>query len=181
MPDHQDHLETTIRTQLVDLMPIEHAPAHLRFAFHDAGTYDASTHTGGAHGTIRLTEQLRRCGNTGWGHACLELLDEVKADHPEVSWADMIMIGGSGGVLRCGGPETNLGLGRVDWDVPAPGNRLPGGFEGAGMLKRMFARMGLSMRDLVVLAGAHTLGFTQRRAMTADPWVFSNSYFRQLV
>jgi L-ascorbate peroxidase len=49
------------------------------------------------------------------------------------------------------------------------------------MLKRLFARMGLAPRDLVVLSGAHTLGHTQRRPFTEDPWVFSNSYFTQLV
>jgi L-ascorbate peroxidase len=49
------------------------------------------------------------------------------------------------------------------------------------MLKTMFARMGLSQRDLVALTGAHTLGFTQRKPFTDDPWVFSNSFFTQLV
>ena len=50
-------------------MPLEHAPAHLRLAFHDAGTYDARTQTGGAHGTVHLFEELQRGDNTGWGPA----------------------------------------------------------------------------------------------------------------
>ena len=170
-----------IRELLVELMPVEHAPAHLRLAFHDAGTYDAQTNTGGAHGTIRLREELGRGSNSGWGHACLELLAEIKAHFPEVSWADLIAVGGAAAVLRCDGPAIEIGLGRTDADTPAPPNRLPGGYEGPAMLKRLFARMGLSVRDLVVLSGAHTLGHSQRRPFTTDPWVFSNSYYLQLL
>ncbi len=162
-------------------MPVEHAPGHLRLAFHDAGTYDLKTNTGGAHGTIRLREELGRGSNSGWGHTCFELLGEARLQFPELSWADLIALGGAAAVLRCGGPEIEIGLGRTDGDSPAPPNRLPGGYEGSDLLKRLFARMGLSIRDLVALSGAHTLGHSQRRAFTPDPWVFSNSYYVQLL
>ncbi len=136
-------LEAELRRYLVELMPLEHAPAHLRLAFHDAGTYDARTRTGGAHGTIHLPDELQRGDNTGWGQ--------------------------------------QIGLGRTDAANPAPPHRLPGGYEGAGLLKAMFARMGLGARELVALSGAHTLGHTQRRPFTPNPWVFSNAYFVQLL
>src|SRR3954452_18547447 len=103
-------------------MPLEHAPAHLRLAFHDAGTYDAKSGTGGAHGTIRLREELQRSSNSGWGHACLEVIGEVKAIFPEVSWADLIAVGGAAAVDKCGGPAIELGLGRIDLDTVAPPN-----------------------------------------------------------
>lgn len=173
--------EDTIREFLVELMPIEHAPAHVRLAFHDAGTYDQHTRTGGAHGTVRIKEELQRADNTGWGQACMELIAEAKAQFPSVSWADLIAVAGAAAIEKCGGPVIRVGLGRSDGDEVAPPHRLPGGYEGAAMLKRMFARMGLSPRDLVALSGAHTLGHTQRRPFTFDPWVFSNSYFTQLV
>jgi catalase (peroxidase I) len=48
-------------------------------------------------------------------------------------------------------------------------------------LKTDFARLGLGPRELVALAGAHTLGHAQRRPLTRDPWVFSNSYFVELL
>jgi L-ascorbate peroxidase len=111
----------------------------------------------------------------------MELLTEAKRDFPTVSWADLIALGGAAAVQKCGGPVIEIGLGRTDHDQPAPPHRLPGGYEGAGMLKRMFARMGLEVRDLVALSGAHTLGHTQRRPFTDEPWVFSNAYFVQLV
>jgi plasmid stability protein len=60
-----ESLEAEVREYLVELMPIEHAPAHLRLAFHDAGTYDTRTNSGGAHGAVRLPEELNRADNTG--------------------------------------------------------------------------------------------------------------------
>jgi L-ascorbate peroxidase len=173
--------EDAIREFLVGLMPIEHAPAHVRLAFHDAGTYDQHTRTGGAHGTVRIKEELQRADNTGWGQACMEVIAEAKAQFPSVSWADLIAVAGAAAIEKCGGPVICVGLGRTDADEVAPPHRLPGGYEGSAMLKRMFARMGLSTRDLVALSGAHTLGHTQRKPFTRDPWVFSNSYFTQLV
>jgi L-ascorbate peroxidase len=176
-----EDLEEAIREFLVDLMPVEHAPAHVRLAFHDAGTYDVQTGSGGAHGSVHLIDEIRRADNTGWGQECLSLLELAKERFPEVSWADLVAIGGAAGIQRCGGPAIRVGLGRTDSDQVSPPHRLPGGYEGATMLKRMFARMGLGVRDLVVLSGAHTLGHTQRKPFTSDPWVFSNSYYTQLV
>ena len=177
----EDLLEAELRHYLVELMPLEHAPAHLRLAFHDAGTYDERTRTGGAHGTVHLLDELQRGDNTGWGQPCIELLAEARVRYPSVSWADLVAVGGAAAVQKCGGPAIRIGLGRTDSSTPAPPHRLPGGYEGAGMLKAIFARMGLCMRELVVLSGAHTLGHTQRRPFTSEPWVFSNAYFIQLV
>ena len=69
-----EDLEAEVREFLVELMPIEHAPSHLRLAFHDAGTMTAPAGTGAPHGTVHLTDELRRADNTGWGQACMELL-----------------------------------------------------------------------------------------------------------
>jgi L-ascorbate peroxidase len=174
-------LEAEVREYLVELMPIEHAPAHLRLAFHDAGTFDEKTRSGGAHGTVRLLEEVRRAENTGWGQVCLELLSDAKERFSSLSWADLVAVGGAAAVQRCGGPAIEVGLGRIDGDVPAPSHRLPGGYEGAALLKAIFAKKGLGPRELVALSGAHTLGHAQRRPVTADPFVFSNSYFVELL
>jgi L-ascorbate peroxidase len=176
-----EDLEAEIRDFLVNLMPLEHAPAHLRLAFHDAGTYDRKSGTGGAHGSVHLIDELRRADNTGWGQECMALLDEARAAYPMVSWADLIALGGAAAVQKCGGPIIEIGLGRTDATQVSPPHRLPGGYEGAELLKSMFARMGLGPRELVVLSGAHTLGHTQRKPFTSDPLVFSNTYFTQLV
>jgi catalase (peroxidase I) len=174
-------MENQLREYLVDLMPIEHAPAHLRLAFHDAGTYDQELANGGAHGTVRLPDELHRAANAGWGQACLDLLAEAKMVFPELSWADLIAVGAAAAVEKCGGPVIQVGLGRSDGTQPAPPHRLPGGYEGGVLLKSIFARMGLGPRELVVLSGAHTLGHTQRRPFTPDTYVFSNSYYVNLL
>src|SRR3569833_4722466 len=153
---HSESLEPEIRELLVELMPLEHAPAHLRLAFHDVGTYEAFTETGGAHGTVHLPDELRRSENTGWGHACVELLEEVHARYPELSWADLVAIGGAAAVQKAGGPIIEVGLGRKDGEAPSPTHRLPGGYEGAGLLRSGITRMGMGARELVVLSGAHT-------------------------
>jgi L-ascorbate peroxidase len=162
-------------------MPLEHAPSHLRLAFHDAGTYDPTSETGGAHGAIHFLDEVRRAENTGWGQECLALLSEARTRYPDVSWADLVAIGGAAALQKVGGPVVEVGMGRTDAAEPAPAHRLPGGYEGASLLRRVFARFGFGDRELVVLSGAHTLGFAQRQPFTADPLVFSNTYFVELL
>jgi L-ascorbate peroxidase len=174
-------LEDDIRNFLFELMPPEHAPAHVRLAFHDAGTFDQRTRTGGANGSIRLTDEVRRAENTGWGQECLALLNEARQRFPDVSWADLVAVGAAAAIARCGGPTISVGLGRSDATEPAPAHRLPGGYEGPALLRTLFGRMGFSARELVALAGAHTLGHTQRVAFTDEPWVFSNAYYGELL
>jgi L-ascorbate peroxidase len=175
------HLETEVREYLLELMPLEHAPAHLRMAFHDAGTYDEKNGTGGMHGAIRLQDVVRRAENTGWGQECLELLGMARERFPDVGWADLIAIAATAAVQKCGGPVIEVGIGRTDAMEPSPVHKLPGGYEDARLIKHIFARMGLSPRDLVVLSGAHTLGYVQRRTFTPDTYVFSNSYYTELL
>jgi catalase (peroxidase I) len=177
----QELLEAEVRQYLVELMPLEHAPAHLRLAFHDAGTYDVATGLGGAHGTIRLLDVVRRSENTGWGQHCLELLEMAREQFAGLGWADAIAIGAAAAVEKTGGPIIDVGLGRTDSDVAPPAHKLPGGYEDARLLKRLFQRLGLSVKDLVVLSGAHTLGHIQRRTFTTDTYVFSNSYYVELL
>jgi L-ascorbate peroxidase len=174
-------LETEVREYIVALLPLEHAPAQLRLAFHDAGTYDVKTHTGGAHGAIHLIEELSRPENTGWGQTCVELLVHVKERYPQISWADLVAISGAAAVQKCGGPVISIGLGRVDSLEPAPEHRLPTTDEGAAKLRAHFEMMGLSDRDLVALSGGHTLGGAHGRPFTKDPLTFSNSYFQELL
>ena len=174
-------LEEEIREYLVAHMPAQCAPPLLRLAFHDAGTYDVKTHTGGAHGAIRLLEEMSRPENTGWSAVAIELLREVKDTYPDLSWADLIALGGAAAVEKCGGPTIRVGLGRVDATEPAPDHRLPASDEGADMLRAHFEMMGLGALELVALSGAHTLGKANGRPFTPDPYVFSNSYYQQLL
>jgi L-ascorbate peroxidase len=175
-----DPVETKLRDYLRARMAVEHAPAQLRLAFHDAGTYDVKTHSGGAHGAIHLLEEAARTENAGWSSVCLDLLAQARASFPGLSWADLVAVAGAVAVEVCGGPRIQVGLGRVDSPEPAPEHRLPTTDEGAARLKSHFERMGMGARELVALSGGHTLGRCSSGAFTPDPLVFSNSYFRHV-
>ena len=174
-------VEAALREYLRGRMAIEHAPAQLRLAFHDAGTYDVKTHSGGAHGAIHLLNEAARAENSGWSTVCLELISQAKADFPSLSWADLVAVAGAVAVEMCGGPTIRVGLGRVDALEPAPEHRLPTTDEGATKLKAHFERMGMGSRELVALSGGHTLGSSAGRPFTRDPEIFSNSYFQHVI
>jgi L-ascorbate peroxidase len=174
-------LEAEVRGYILGRMSREHAPGYLRLAFHDAGTYDVNTHTGGAHGAIHFLEEMARPENTGWSAACVALLAEVKGHYPRLSWADLVALAGAAAVEKCGGPVIHVGLGRVDATEPAPEHRLPASDEGADRLRAHFEMMGLGPLEMVALSGGHTLGGAIGRPFTPDPYDFSNSYFQQLL
>ena len=181
MTSVNDQLENDLRAYLLARLEAEQAPAQLRLAFHDAGTYDVTTHSGGAHGAIHLLAEAARRENAGWSAVCLDLISQAKLDFPSVSWADLVAVAGGVAVEVCGGPTIRVGLGRVDAEEPAPEHRLPTTDEGAAKLKAHFVRMGLGARELVALSGGHTLGRTTAGPFTRDPHVFSNSYFQHLL
>jgi L-ascorbate peroxidase len=175
-----DELEAEVRAFLRACIPIERAPAHLRLAFHDAGTYDVRTHSGGAHGAIHLLEEMSRSENAAMS-VCLDVLTRARAVYPSLSWADLVAIGGAAAVEMCGGPTIRVGLGRVDATEPAPAHRLPTSDDGPTQLRVLFTRLGLGPRELVALSGAHALGYAGGRPFTREPHRFSNAYFRALL
>jgi L-ascorbate peroxidase len=173
-------LEAELREYIRSRLPLERAPAQLRLAFHDAGTYDVRTHSGGAHGAIHLLGELSRSENSAMA-VCVDLLAQAKAAYPSLSWADLVALGGTAAVEACGGPTMRIGLGRVDAAEPAPEHRLPASDDGPAQLRALFSRLGLGSRELVALSGAHTLGHAGGRPFTREPYTFSNSYFQTLL
>ncbi|XP_020217105.1 L-ascorbate peroxidase 3 [Cajanus cajan] len=162
------------------------APLMLRLAWHDAGTYDAKTKTGGPNGSIRTEEELNHAANKGLRTA-VEFCEEVKAKHPKVSYADIYQLAGVVAVEVTGGPTIDFLPGRKDsLESPAEG-RLPDAKQGASHLREIFYRMGLGDRDIVALSGGHTLGKAHKDRSdfhgqwTKDPLKFDNSYFVELL
>jgi L-ascorbate peroxidase len=173
--------ESELRAFLLGELSLKHAPAHLRLAFHDAGTYDVKTHSGGAHGAIHLVEEMSRPENDHWSRVCIDLLGKAKERFPQISWADLVAVSGSVAVEKCGGPVIRVGLGRFDAAEPAPEHRLPSTDDGADRLRQHFDAMGLSLQDLVALLGAHALGHHDGRPFTREPYRFSNAYYLALL
>ena len=64
-------------------------PLLLRLAYHDALTYDSTTKTGGANGSIRTQRELEHAGNEHLA-AALELLEPIKSKHQVSTYAGII-------------------------------------------------------------------------------------------
>nr|ACN36535.1 unknown [Zea mays] len=67
------------------------APIMLRLAWHDAGTYDAKTNTGGPNGSIRFPQEYSHSSNAGIKIA-IDLLEPVKQKHPKITYADLYQV-----------------------------------------------------------------------------------------
>ncbi|KAK9284568.1 hypothetical protein L1049_023743 [Liquidambar formosana] len=162
------------------------APIMLRLAFHDAGTYDAKTKTGGPNGSIRNEEEYNRDANSGLKIA-IDFCETVKVKHPKISYADLYQLAGVVAVEVTGGPTIDFVPGRKDIMVSPEEGRLPDAKQGASHLREIFYRMGLSDKDIVALSGGHTLGGAHKDrscfqgAWTNEPWKFDNSYFVELL
>ena len=85
----------------------------LRFAWHDAGTYDQETKTGGPNASIRHDCEINQYSNNGMSAARI-VIDDMKVKFPQVSYADLIQIGGYTAVEYAGGPAMNFRFGRQD-------------------------------------------------------------------
>ncbi|XP_038881071.1 L-ascorbate peroxidase 3 [Benincasa hispida] len=162
------------------------APIMLRLAWHDAGTYDAKTKTGGPDGSIRFMDELNHTANKGLKIA-VDFCETVKARHPKITYADLYQLAGVVAVEITGGPTIDFVPGRKDSDVVPEEGRLPDGHQGASHLRDVFYRMGLTDKDIVALSGGHTLGRAHKDRSdfegpwTKDPLKFDNSYFVELL
>ncbi|CAI0445296.1 unnamed protein product [Linum tenue] len=163
------------------------APIMLRLAWHDAGTYDKSTKTGGPNGSIRNDEELAHGANSGLKIALSFCGQEVKAKRPKITYADLFQLAGVVAVEVTGGPTIDFVPGRKDSKVSPKEGRLPDAKQGSPHLKDVFYRMGLSDKEIVALSGGHTLGRAHPERSGFDgPWTkeplkFDNSYFVELL
>ncbi|CAK9320765.1 unnamed protein product [Citrullus colocynthis] len=162
------------------------APIMLRLAWHDAGTYDAETKTGGPDGSIRFMDELNHTANKGLKIA-VDFCETVKARHPKITYADLYQLAGVVAVEITGGPSIDFVPGRKDANVVPEEGRLPDANQGASHLRDVFYRMGLTDKDIVALSGGHTLGRAHKDRSnfegpwTKDPLKFDNSYFVELL
>lgn len=164
-------------------------PLLLRLAWHDAGTYDAKTKTGGPNGSIRFGTMLAHGANAGlpWAR---DQVSTIKAEFPEVNWADLIQVAGYTACDYCKGPSMTFRFGRKeagDDYTPTPSDRLPDATQGVQHLRDIFYRMGFDDKEIVALSGAHTLGRAHKDRSgfegnwTENPYHFDNSYYTELL
>ncbi|MFS7976662.1 putative peroxidase [Helianthus anomalus] len=99
-----------------------------------------------------------------------EVIDKIKFEvdkvcgRPVVSCADILAVAARDSVVALGGPSWKVKLGRRDSTTAsrtAANANLPSPFMDLPALIKNFKDQGLDEEDLVVLSGAHTLGFAQ--------------------
>ncbi|GAB2242735.1 hypothetical protein Droror1_Dr00019510 [Drosera rotundifolia] len=163
------------------------APLMLRLAWHSAGTYDVQSKTGGPFGTMRHKLEQSHAANNGLEIA-VKLLEPIKEQFPILSYGDFYQLAGVVAVEVTGGPEVPFHPGREDKPEPPKEGRLPDATKGSDHLRDVFVKqMGLSDQDIVALSGGHTLGRCHKErsgfegAWTANPLVFDNTYFTELL
>ncbi|XP_076941967.1 cationic peroxidase 1-like [Bidens hawaiensis] len=101
-----------------------------------------------------------------------EVIDEIKIEvnkvcgRPIVSCADILAIADRDSVVALGGPWWKVKLGRRDSTTASrtiANNKMMTPFMDLPAMIKNFEDQGLNEKDLVVLSGAHTLGFAQCR------------------
>ncbi|KAJ1394125.1 Secretory peroxidase [Sesbania bispinosa] len=97
------------------------------------------------------------------------VIDDIKAKLEKacpgvVSCADILALAARDSVVYLGGPSWKVGLGRRDSTTASradANNSIPAPFLNLSALKTNFANQGLSVKDLVALSGAHTIGLAR--------------------
>ncbi|CEM12648.1 unnamed protein product [Vitrella brassicaformis CCMP3155] len=149
-------------------------PIMVRLGWHDAGTFTKAIgiehwpRCGGANGSIRFEPEIAHGCNAGLAKA-LELLQPIKKEFFDVSWADLMQMASATAIELAGGPKIPMKYGRIDavsgrdctpeGTLPAGGAPWPGKAKSAPEhLRDIFYRMGLGDKEIVALSGAHTIG-----------------------
>ena len=106
-------LKSEIREALIN-RKANACPIAVRLAWHASGTYDASDGSGGSDGaTMRFEPESTDEANAGLG-IVRDMLLPIKKRHPEVSFADLWVLGGHVAIEFLGGPSIPFRHGRTD-------------------------------------------------------------------
>jgi L-ascorbate peroxidase len=162
----------------------------IRAAFHDAGTFDRISETGGADGSLQF--ELDRRENLGLD----KIVEFAKrlALEKGASLADVLAYGAILSVRVCGGPAVPFRHGRIDATQANPTGRLAGPSSTAQQLRAVFVdRMGFTIPEFVALnGGGHTVARLRLNNNPGDLTVkpgpfdstsnkFDNVFFRELL
>ncbi|KAK4424180.1 Peroxidase 10 [Sesamum alatum] len=98
-----------------------------------------------------------------------EVIDSIKADVEKscpsaVSCADVLALAAREAIVLSGGPFWPVSFGRLDGltaSEKSANEQLPAPFEPLQNITAKFVAKGLDLKDMVVLSGAHTIGFAQ--------------------
>ena len=85
----------------------------VRLAWHDAGTYDKDSKTGGPNASIRFKQESDHAANAGLVWA-VNQMRPFKKQFPDVSNADLYQLAGVVAIEHAGGPKIPFRFGRKD-------------------------------------------------------------------
>lgn len=134
----------------------------VRLAWHASGTYNKADKTGGSNGsTMRFKPELSDGANAGLDKA-QHFLEEIKKQHPEISYADLWILASYVAIEEMGGPRIEFTPGRNDEKEHSkcpPNGRLPDASKGRQHIRDVFYRMGFDDKEIVALiGGGHAIG-----------------------
>jgi hypothetical protein len=130
----------------------------VRLGFHDAAVWTNTSTSGGADGSILLTDEINRTDNDGLS----AISDQMKTWYTKykaygVTMADLIQFGANVATVVCPlGPRIRTFVGRKDNAKAGPTGLLPGVNDSADKLIKLFQAKTIDAHDLVALVGAHT-------------------------
>ncbi|EPG67554.1 adenylate/guanylate cyclase catalytic domain protein [Leptospira wolffii serovar Khorat str. Khorat-H2] len=162
------------------------AGAWIRMVFHASAIFSAEEEWLGIEGSIRFPTILNQEDNKGVKKQVETLVRIREEMEKEGRWevpslSDMIAVSGSLALQKAGGPSIPILPGRKDSEYPAGRMLMPTDSPDAKDSLRYFSKMGLSVRDTVLLLGVHTLGWHSKGSFTDTPNLFNNHYFRDLL
>jgi len=160
----------------------------VQLAFHDAGTFDKTTGTGGPDGCIDLT--LPENHGLRW---ITGVIAPVFRKHASViSYADFVVLAANTAIYVASG--NNLALpfnwGRTNGNdcLAVDRNMLPQASKSISHVQDVFVtRMGLTLQDITALMGAHTIGRAEDAntgysgAWDSTSAVWDNRYYIEMV
>jgi len=165
-------------------------PILIRLSWHDAGTYEASSESGGPRACMRFGGGESDHGANAGLQIARDLLAPIKDKYPGISNADLWSLSAVVAVKEMGGPDIPWRAGRKDSTgshASVEDGRLPDATQGCPHLRSVFHRMGLSDQEIVALSGAHAVGSCHSdRSGFIGPWTstplsFGNGYFKNLI
>jgi len=170
------------------------APILVRLAWHDAGTYDQQSNTGGPRAAQRFDiGESQHAANNGLGisRKLLRPLARKYCETDIISVADLWALAATVAIKVSGGPDIPFRFGRRDIKDAmecVEDGRLPDAKQGVKHVRSVFTRIGFEDdKYFVALSGAHTLGACHAdRSGFEGPWTqnphqFDNSYFKDLL
>lgn len=176
--------EETLRSFLFQNIITTDSPAILRLAFHDAFLRNFSNKSRGMHGSIFQEQNLSQPLH----FSLSSIATKIKYLHDRfqkemkitVSISDFLAHSSCVGLEKTGGPYIECGYGRKD--LPEEGGKIfPTEDQKIQSFIQFFGESGFSKKEMIVLMGAHSLGKAHGKYFTADPFSFSNAYYKRLL